>query len=146
MCYGWEPDDIIQIITDLKRNNELNSLKIIDEALEKMAIGLGEKYRIKDFPEINLSNYILRWYNSEDENIMLIKNEPNEVIMKTKRCRIYEIFKLLENMDIGFQYKCRQDYFLIKGYEKTFELEIEKCLMKGDEYCLHHFRKIEGEK
>ena len=35
MCFGWEPDDIVQIITDLKKENESNSLRIIDKSLEK---------------------------------------------------------------------------------------------------------------
>jgi hypothetical protein len=34
MCYGWEPDDIVQIITDLKEKNERGSLEIIDKSLD----------------------------------------------------------------------------------------------------------------
>jgi hypothetical protein len=139
MCYGWEPDDIVQIITDLQKNNEKDPLEIIDTALEKTAFELGKRYRNKDHPHVNLSNYILRWYSDDDENVALIKNEPNEIIMKTKKCKIFEIFNTLKQTDIGFRYKCRQDYFIIKGYGNSFALKIEKCLMKGDECCIHHF-------
>jgi hypothetical protein len=139
MCYGWEPDDIVQIITDLKEKNERNSLEIIVKSLEKTALELGKRYRDKDYPNINLSNFISRFYSNDDENVSLIKNEPNEIIMETKKCKIFEIFNMLKQTDIGFQYKCRQDYFMIKGYDNSYILKIEKCLMKGDECCIHHF-------
>jgi hypothetical protein len=141
MCYGWEPDDIVQIITDLRENNEKNSLEIIGKALEKTALELGAKYRSEDYPNINLFNFISRFYSNNDQNKSLIKNEPKEVIMETKKCKIFEIFKMLKQTDIGFQYKCRQDFFMIKGYDNSFTLNIEKCLMKGDEYCIHHYLK-----
>jgi hypothetical protein len=139
MCYGWEPDDIVQIITNLIKDNETNSLKIIDESLEKTAFELGKRYRDRDYPNINLSNYVTRFCNSED--VSLLKNEPNEIIMKTGKCRIFEIFNMLGQTEIGFQYKCRQDYFMLKGYDNSYTLEIEKCLMKGDECCIHHYKK-----
>jgi hypothetical protein len=141
MCYGWEPDDIVQIITDLEKGNEKKSLEIIDRALEKSALELGKQYRDKDYPHINLFNYISRFCSNDDENISLIRNEPNEIIMETKECRIFEIFNMLKRIDIGFQYKCRQDYFIIKGYNNAYILNIEKCLMKGDECCIHHYTK-----
>ena len=140
MCYGWEPDDIIQIITDLKKDNETRSLKIIDEALEKTAFELGKKYRDEDYPNVNLSNYVSRFCNN-DENVSLIKSEPNEIIMKTIECKIFKIFNMLKQTEIGFQYKCRQDYFILKGYDNSYVLTIEKCLMKGDESCVHHYIK-----
>jgi molybdopterin converting factor small subunit len=141
MCYGWEPDDIVQIITDLRENNEKNSLEIIGKALEKTALELGSKYRSEDYPNTNLFNFISRFYSNNDQNISLIKNESNEAIMETKKCKIFEIFKTLRQTDIGFQYKCRQDYFMIKGYDNSFILNIKKCLMKGDECCIHHYLK-----
>ena len=139
MCYGWEPDDVVQIINDLKKENEENSLKIIGESLEKTAFELGRRYRKKDHPVINLSNYTSRFCNKED--VTLLKNEQNEVIMETKKCKIFEIFNMLKETEIGFYYKCRQDYYMIKGYDDSCTLEIEKCLMKGDECCIHHYTK-----
>jgi hypothetical protein len=140
MCYGWEPDDIVQIIIDIKKHDKKN-LEIIDKALEKTALELGKKYKRNDHPKINLSNFISHFYNEKDENITLLQNKPNEIIMETRRCKIYEIFKELKQTDIGFQYKCRQDYFIVKGYNNTFTLRIEKCLMKGDACCIHHYIK-----
>jgi len=138
MSYGWEPDDIVQIINDLKENNEDASLKIIDKSLEKTALELGKKYRDNDYPNINLTNFISRFYGN-NENISIIKKDQNEVIVKTNKCKIFEIFKSLKRTDIGFQYKCRQDYFILKGYDNNCSLEIEKSLMKGDECCIHHY-------
>jgi len=34
MCYGWEPDDIVQIIVDIKKCNK-EALETIDKALMK---------------------------------------------------------------------------------------------------------------
>ena len=140
MCYGWEPDDIVQIITDLRKDNETNSLRKIDESLEKTAFELGKRYRDKDSPNVNLKNYVTRFCDSEDTS--LLKNEPNEIIMETKKCKIFEIFNMLGQTEIGFQYKCRQDYFILKGYDNSYTLEIEKCLMKGDDCCIHHFLSL----
>jgi hypothetical protein len=139
MCYGWEPDDIVQIITNLERENETKSLEIIDKSLEKTAFELGNLFRKKDYPNINLSNYVSRFCN--DENVFLLKNETNEIIMETKKCKIFDIFNKLKKIEIGFKYKCRQDYFMLKGYDNSYTLEIEKCLMKGDECCIHHYIK-----
>ena len=139
MCYGWEPDDIVQIITDLESENETKSLEIIDKSLEKTAFELGNLFRKEDHPNINLSNYISRFCN--DENVFLLKNETNEIIMETRKCKIFDIFNKLKKTEIGFQYKCRQDFFMLKGYDDSYTLKIEKCLMKGDECCIHHYIK-----
>ena len=68
MCYGWEPDDIIQIISDLRESEENKSLEIIERALEKTAIQLGEKYRSEDFPHISLQNLVQRLFTEENAN------------------------------------------------------------------------------
>ncbi len=138
MCYGWEPDDIVQIIVDIKKYNG-EALETINKALEKTALELGKRYRDKDYPNINLSNFISRFYTKDSEDVKLLQNKPNEKLMETRKCKIFEIFKELKQTDIGFQYKCRQDYFIIKGYNKSYSLKIEKCLMKGDNCCIHHY-------
>ena len=141
MCYGWEPDDIVLIITNLHKNKENNALEIINKSLEETALELGKTYKDKDYPNINLKSFISHIININNENIEIIKNELNEIIIETKYCKIYEIFKSLNCLDIGFQYKCRQDYFILNGYDKTSVLTIEKCLMKGDKCCIHHYIK-----
>jgi hypothetical protein len=138
MCYGWEPDDIVQIIVDLQKNNEGRALEIINRSLEKTAFQLGRQYRDKDYPHISLSKYVSRFCNNMAD---IMKSETNEIIMKTKKCSIFEIFSMLNQTEIGFQYKCRQDYFMLKGYDDSCLLMIEKCLMKGDECCIHHYIK-----
>jgi len=58
VCYGWEPDDIVQIINDIKKCNK-EVLEIIDKALEKTALELGKKYSYKDYPNINLITFYI---------------------------------------------------------------------------------------
>ncbi|MBN2353686.1 MAG: L-2-amino-thiazoline-4-carboxylic acid hydrolase [Spirochaetales bacterium] len=139
MCYGWEPDDIIQIISDLRESEESKSLEIIERALEKTAIQLGEKYRSEDYPHISLQNVVQRLFTEENAHGSRVIDTKDEIVMRTEKCRIFEVFKELNGTDIGYRYKCRQDYFMVKGYDRSIRLEIEKCLMRGDNCCLHHF-------
>jgi hypothetical protein len=82
MCHGWEPDDIVQIIIDIKRHNK-KLLETIDKALEKTALELGKKYRGKDYPNITLTNFISRFYDKDNKNLTLLQNELTEINRET---------------------------------------------------------------
>jgi hypothetical protein len=140
MSFGWEPDDVVAIVRQLEETHNTEALSIIKNALQTSAYNYGKRLRAQ-VADNNLANYDSLFSGGPDGDCRTVKLTDDELISETSRCRIFDIFKSLNATDIGFQYKCRQDFGMIKGYNENIDLAIEQCLMKGDPICRHVYRK-----
>lgn len=142
MSLGWDPDDVIAVIDRLEKEYGESALKIIEEALAFSAQEWGKKIRKKDEPEINPKKFVEHFKNNPHEEMEFVVESDKKATIITKKCRIAEVFKELNNLEKGFRFKCAQDYYIAKGYDEGMELEIKKCLMKGDHCCIHQYTKV----
>lgn len=141
MSLGWEPDDVIEVIKNLDKRYGEEALKIVEKSLEQSAFNWGKKIRKRDIPNINPRNFVEHFRDNPDEEMEFIIESDNSAKIITRKCRIAEVFKELGYMDIGYRFKCAQDYKIAEGYDKNMKLEIQSCLMKGDNCCIHKYTK-----
>lgn len=141
MSLGWEPDDVIAVINRFNEEYGEEALEIVEKALAASAYEWGKERSKEDYPEINPKNFIKHFKDNPDEEMEFLVELDKSATIITKKCRVAEVFTELNSMDIGFRFKCSQDYKIAEGYDKEMKLEIVKCLMKGDDCCIHKYTK-----
>ena len=140
MSYGWEPDDVVSVIEHLNDKYGQEALDIIKEALFLSAAAWGKELAQKESNGTSPKTFIRNFTEGPKATSTIIEEDDNHAIIETTKCRSCEIFKELGKLEIGYQSKCLQDYGIIYGYNQNINLTIEKCMMKGDRSCIHHYK------
>lgn len=141
MSLGWEPDDIVAIVNGLDERYGEEALQIVEDALGFSAYQWGQELRENDCPDLSPENFINNFKDSVDEEMEFIVDNDGTATIITKKCRVAEVFKELDSTEIGFRFKCAQDFKIAEGYDSEMKLEIPKCLMRGDSCCQHIYTK-----
>ena len=141
MATCWEPDDVINIITALNEKFGEQALEIIDKALNKSAFQFGKELAAKDLNNTSPKAFVKHFTDDPNSHVRIIEEDENYVTIETNKCRLYEIFKDLKNEKIGYRFKCKQDFALLKGYDSKIDLKNEKNMMLGDQTCIHRYTK-----
>jgi hypothetical protein len=144
MNHGWEPDDVIAVVDHLERRFGSAALESLDEALAGSAAAWGREIAASEQGPTSPLAFTSHFTSGPHASCRLIDSGDDHATMETAACRIFDIFKELGRPEVGYRFKCAQDYSIIKGYDETIGLEIRKCMMKGDDVCIHRYRRITG--
>jgi hypothetical protein len=50
-----------------------------------------------------------------------------------------DTFKAIEKVDLGVQFFCNEDAFIVEGYNPAIKFHRTKTLMEGDDCCDHRY-------
>jgi hypothetical protein len=144
MNHGWEPDDVVAVVDRLERRFGSSALETLDEALVDSAAAWGREIAASEQGPTSPLAFTSHFTSGPHAACRLIDSGADHATIETASCRVFEIFKELGRQEVGYRFKCMQDYSIINGYDPTIGLEIRKCMMTGDAVCVHRYFRMAG--
>ena len=141
MNNGWEPDEVISVVDNIKQIFGEPGLKAIEDALNQSAFNWGKELAQMDNNDISPIGFVSHFTQNPKEPIRIIEQGPDFAVIETTKCRPCEIFRELNRSDVGYRFKCMQDYSIIRGYDVSITLQVEQVMMNGGTICIHRYTK-----
>jgi hypothetical protein len=141
MSVGWEPDDMIAIVHELCQACGEPALLAVERALARTAAAFGRVLRDRDGERACPEQYARRFANDPRESCTVLEASSTRAVLRTTRCPLADAFRALGRPEVGYRFKCSQDFHVATGYDPTMRLTIPKCLMRGEGECIHEFER-----
>ena len=114
------------------------AFRILAGAIEKDAIKSGkelaEYYRGNSMKE--LASLIKEvWCMEEAMEIEILRESESEFHFNVTKCRYAEIYRDMDEMELGKCLSCNRDFPFNKGFNPDIFLERSKTIMEGDDIC-----------
>ena len=55
------------------------------------------------------------------------------------KCPMAEVFRSIGRVDLGVQFFCKEDAYIVEGYNPSIRFDRTKTLMEGDDCCDHRY-------
>ena len=143
MNLGWEPDDIVAVVDELHAALGEPALVAVDRALARTAMAFGQTLNERDRARVSPKQFVRHFTDDPSEHCTVLEASETRSVLRTTRCRIADAFRALGRCEIGYRFKCSQDFCIARGYDPSMTLRISKCLMTGDSVCIHEYEKQE---
>lgn len=141
MDLGWEPDDVAAVVDELRATFGEEALSAVDRALARTASAFGRSLRQRDHGETSPDRFVQHFVGEPAGPSAVLEASDQHAVLRTTRCPIAEVFRGMGRPEVGYRFKCQQDFHIASGYDPSMELQIRKCLMTGDDACIHEYRK-----
>jgi hypothetical protein len=113
---------------------ELARKAFLDAMLE------GWKKEYEKLPDRSLATYV-RWLTSivlKGTRYEVVESDDSSVRFRFSVCPWATYFRKIGKSEIG-KFFCDADKPMVEAFNDKLGFEISKTLMKGDDYCDHHF-------
>nr|MDO8098991.1 L-2-amino-thiazoline-4-carboxylic acid hydrolase [Candidatus Njordarchaeota archaeon] len=146
----WQRDNIEVIVAMLRSLRNLYGEKVINVASAAYLSTMRQRWRRigEESEERDIGGLFKRlWENSKSLfSYEVIRKDENSLELKVNSCFWADEFRRLNAADIGFELCCMADFYIVEGFNPAIKYKRNKTLMKGDNYCDHHYAGTSFEK